>query len=592
MSEPLKFLFELPERAHRLFPKSDLLAGKVDGKLKTISTLAFTELTDEMAYGLLQLGVDAGDKVAVISSNRIAWQVIDLGIAKICAHNVPVYPNITAKDYSYILNDAQVKIAFVETEELYQTVASIADEVPSLEKIFTINKTKGAAHWKEVLESGRKNPNPEKLKENQSKADPDALHTFVYTSGTTGDPKGVMLSHNNIISQMEAVEKVIPFGKDDRAISFLPLCHIFERTIEYMYFYKGCSVYYAESMDTIGDNLKEYQPTIMPTVPRLLEKVYDKIMAKGYALSGIKKKLFFWAINLGLTYELEGKSWWYKQQLKLANKLIFSKWREALGGRMRMVISGAAALQPRLARIFTAGGIKILEGYGLSETSPVIACNNFEPDGVCFGTVGKVIEKVEVKIAEDGEILCKGPNVMLGYYNLPDKTAEVIDKDGWFHTGDIGEFVQGKYLKITDRKKEIFKTSGGKYIAPQPMENKFKESVYIEQVMIIGESEKHPAALITPSVEVLNEWAKEQGLKTDSLEKLCKEEAVFKLFQAEISKYNQDFSNYQRVKKFAILPVVWDIEGGEMTPTLKLRRKHIMTKYANAVEEIYGVKEA
>jgi long-chain acyl-CoA synthetase len=589
MNEPLKFLFELPERAHRLHPKSDLLAEKIDGKLKKVSTLAFTELTDEIAYGLLQLGIDANDRVAVISSNRIAWQVIDLGIAKICANNVPIYPNITEKDYEYILNDAGVKIVFVETEDLFQKISNIKDQIPSLEAIYTINKVEHANNWKEVLALGRENPNPKKLKENQSKANPDELYTFVYTSGTTGDPKGVMLSHNNIISQLIAVEKVIHFDNTDRAISFLPLCHIFERTIEYMYFYKGTSIYYAENMDTIGDNLKEYQPTIMPTVPRLLEKVYDKIMAKGYALSGIKKKLFFWAIDLGLDFELEGKSWWYTKQLKIANKLIFSKWREALGGNIRFVISGAAALQPRLARIFTAGGINILEGYGLSETSPVIACNNFESDGVCFGTVGKVIDKVEVKIAEDGEILCKGPNVMLGYYNKPEKTAEVMDANGWFHTGDIGELIKGKYLKITDRKKEIFKTSGGKYIAPQPMENKFKESVYVEQVMVIGEGQKHASALITPSVDALQVWAAKNNIAFTSLKELCENVKTKTLYQREVAKYNQDFSHYEHVKRFELLPYTWSIEGGEMTPTLKLKRKQIMAKYEMQINRIYNI---
>ena len=588
-AKPLKFLFELPERLHQLYPKGDFMAGKVNGELKTISTLAFSELTDEMAYGLLSLGLTAGDKIALISTNRMAWQIIDLGIAKICAHNVPIYPNITARDYSYILNDAEVKLVFVENQDLYDKISSIAGEVKSLEHIYTIEEISGAKHWKSLLELGRKSPQANTMKELQAKADPDALHTFVYTSGTTGNPKGVMLSHNNIISQMTAVEKVIPFGSDDRAISFLPLCHIFERTIEYMYMYKGCSIYYAENMETIGENLKEYQPTIMPTVPRLLEKVYDKIMAKGHDLKGIKKGLFFWAIRLGLEYELEGKSAWYHFQLKIANKLIFSKWREALGGNMRMVISGAAALQPRLARIFTAGGIKILEGYGLSETSPVIACNNFEPDGVCFGTVGKVIEGVEVKIAEDGEILCKGPNVMLGYHNQPEKTAEVIDAEGWFHTGDIGEMVQGKYLKITDRKKEIFKTSGGKYIAPQQMENKFKESIYIEQVMVIGEGQKHPAALITPNEEALKDFAKREGIENISWEELCQHEKTKALIRAEISKKNQHFANYERVKKFEILPDTWGIEGGELTPTLKLRRKPIMEKYAALVEQIYAV---
>ena len=396
-----------------------------------------------------------------------------------------------------------------------------------------------------------------------------------------------MLSHNNILSQLRAIEPLLPVDKNDTALSFLPLCHSFERSIEYFYLYRGISIYYAESMDTIGDNLKEVCPTIMPTVPRLLEKVFDKIMAKGDEQEGIKRKLFFWAVDLGLNYELSGKSFGYKFKLAIANAIIFSKWRAALGGKMKFIVSGAAALQPRLARIFTAAKIPILEGYGLSETSPVISVNHYDPSGRMFGSVGKVIEKVEVKIAEDGEILCKGPNVFLGYYNRPEETAKVIDADGWFHTGDIGEMVDGKFLKITDRKKEIFKTSGGKYIAPQVLENAFKESEFIDQSIVVGEGEKHVSLMISPNFEKLSLWCEEKGLSNKTNQEMIDHPEVLEKFSEEVEIRNARFAKYEQVKKIKLLPVEWSVEGGELTPTLKLKRRVIMDKYSSEYLELY-----
>ncbi len=587
MATDINFLFQIPEYSFKNHPKSDLLAHKVNGAWKKYSSKDFCEITDQVASGFHALGLKAGDRIAMASFNCPQWQFINLGAAKLGVVNAPLYANITAEEYKFILNDCKARVMMVENQELFDKIHSIKDEVESLEHIFSFDEIDGCKHWTEIQNLGKENPVPEVLKENQSKADPNKLYTLIYTSGTTGNPKGVMLSHKNILSQIDAVQKILPIGESDTGLSFLPLCHSFERTIEYFYMYLGTSIYYAESMDTIGDNLKEVKPTIMPTVPRLLEKVYDKIMAKGADLTGIKKALFFWAVDLGLEYEYSGKSAWYSFKLKIANKIIFSKWREALGGNMRMIASGAAALQPRLARLFTAAGIPILEGYGLSETSPVISVNQFNVQGRKFGTVGPVIENVEVKIADDGEILCKGPNVMLGYLNRPDLTKEVIDDDGWFHTGDIGKIEDGRFIKITDRKKEIFKTSGGKYVAPQVLENKYKESSLIDQIMVIGEGEKHPAALISPNFEALEEYCNHKGIPFNNQEEVVKNPEIIDKFEREINKQNHHFSKYEQVKKIAVLPATWSVETGELTPTLKLKRRVIMQKFESQVKAIY-----
>ncbi len=564
------------------------IAGKRTGEWINYSTQQYVEIVNNISYGLLHLGIGPQDKVAIISFNRPEWNFADFGTSQLGAVTVPMYPTIGESDYKHILNDAQVKVIFVENEEIYTKVTAIKDQVPSLQRIYSFDHIPGLPMWTELKALGKKHPNEEKVKELKAAVKPDDLMTLIYTSGTTGTPKGVMLTHNNILSNVRAAQKVCPVTDQHKVLSFLPLCHIFERMICYLYHYVGASIYYAESMDTIGDNLKEVKPFAFSTVPRLLEKVYDKIIAKGHELTGIKKRLFFWAVDLGLRYELGNKNgWWYHQQLKIADKLIFSKWREALGGNVGVIVSGAAALQPRLARIFTAAGINVLEGYGLTETSPVITVNRMEHENRMFGTVGIPIEDVQVKIAEDGEILCKGPNVMKGYYNLPEATREAIDADGWFHTGDIGEFVNGKFLKITDRKKEVFKTSGGKYIAPQVMENKFKESPFIEQIMVIGEGEKHPAALIVPAWDYLKMWCEKNGITWGSREEMVKNPQVLHVYQEEVDHYNKGFGDWETIKKFELIPGEWTIDGGEMTPTLKLKRKPIMAKYSALVERIY-----
>lgn len=582
-------LFDLLPNQLEKYPKPDALACKVNGNWANYSTQQFKEYADNISYGLIASGLNKGDKVGLVSNNRPEWNFIDMGTLQTGIISVPVFPTVSEADLKYIFNHAQVKIIFVSSAELYQKIKNIFHEISSLKEVYTFNEVSGAKSWKELVEMGKKHPDEKRLSEIKSSIQPGDLATLIYTSGTTGVPKGVMLSHHNILTNCNATEVLCPFDKSWRALSFLPLNHIYERMLSYVYLYYGISVYYAESMETIGENMKEVKPNIFVTVPRLLEKVYDKIVAKGNELKGIKQKLFFWALNLGLRYELDGANgWWYEFQLKIANKLIFSKWREALGGNVNAVASGGAALQPRLARVFWSAGIPILEGYGLTETSPVIAVNNFQPGCVKFGTVGTVIKDVQVKIADDGEILCKGPNVMLGYYKEPALTAEAIDKDNWFHTGDIGEFVDGKFLKITDRKKEIFKTSGGKFIVPQKIENKLKESPFIEQALVIGENQKFAAALIVPAYAYVKEWAAKKGIILGSHEEFVASKEVRDRIREEIDEVNKTLGNFETIKKFELLTREFSIEKNEMTPKLSLKRKVILETNKELVRKIYG----
>ena len=493
------------------------------------------------------------------------------------------------KDLIFILNDAQVKLVFVSSIELYEKVKEATQQAPSVKFIYSFNEIKDVKHWKELYENGKNNPAKDKIEQIKASIENNDLLTILYTSGTTGTPKGVMLSHNNLLSNSFATQNLAPFQKHWTALSFLPLNHVYERMLNTLYIYLGLGIYYAESLETIGDNLKEIKPQVFATVPRLLEKVYDKIVAKGHEQTGIKKALFFWALDLGLKYELDGANgWWYEFQLNIANKLVFSKWREALGGNVQAAVSGGAALQPRLARVFNAAKIMVLEGYGLTETSPVIAVNSFKLKGIKFGTVGDVIDGVTVKIAEDGEILVKGPNVMLGYYNRPDATAEVMDNQGWFHTGDIGTFIDNRYLKITDRKKEIFKTSGGKYIAPIMIENKLKESSFIEQALVVGENQKYAAALIVPSFLALKDWCAKNHINYNSNEELITKKEVIDLIDNAIAESNKTLAPYETIKRITLLPREWTIEKGEMTPKLSLKRKVIMEANKQLVDKMFS----
>ncbi|MBK5284296.1 MAG: long-chain fatty acid--CoA ligase, partial [Bacteroidia bacterium] len=522
-------------------------------------------------------------------NNRPEWNMVDIGVQQTGAVLVPIYSTISIPEFQFILSDSESKIVFVSDKDLFDKINNIKKELPDLKYIFTFDDVNGAPSWNELKDTGKKNLDVGKLKASKDSVLAQDLATILYTSGTTGTPKGVMLTHSNLISNLLAVERLPPVDSQHKALSFLPLCHSYERILTYLYMYIGVSIYYAESIDKIGDNIREVQPHVFSCVPRLLEKVYDKILSKGREQKGIKRAMFFWANNLGLRYELNGANGrWYELQLSIANKLVFSKWREALGGNTKVMISGGAALQPRLARVFWASKIPVLEGYGLTETSPIIAVNNFEPNGTCFGTVGPVIQDVEVKIAEDGEILCKGSNVMKGYFKRPDLTAEVIDKDGWFHTGDIGEFVQSRFLKITDRKKEIFKTSGGKYIAPQMIENKIKESPFIEQVMVIGENQKFAAALIVPSFVHIKNWCELKNILYSTNEEMIKNQEIINRISEEIKILNQSFGKTEQIKKFELLAKEWTVDTGELTATQKLKRKIIQEHCIGLVNKIYS----
>lgn len=581
-------LFDLIPYQLNTHPLKVAAAGKEDGVWKTYSSQDFKTIADDISYGLMSLGITRNDKIAIISNNRPEWNFTDLGILQTGAVDVPIYPTINAHDLKFILEDAEVKYIFVSTEELYQKVKEITDTLKNKPGIYTFNRVNGAAHWTELKEIGSRNRNEKKLQEVRDIIHSDDLATLLYTSGTTGNPKGVMLSHHNLVSNFIAVRDLPPVNHGDVVLSFLPLNHIYERMLTYLYMYLCASIYYAESMETIGDNIREVQPVAFSAVPRLIEKVYDKIVSKGAELKGLKKALFFWALELGLRYDpAVQQGGWYHFQLNLANKIIFTKWREALGGNLQAIVSGGAALNPKLARVFWAARIPVLEGYGLTETSPVIAVNTLEKNGMGIGTVGNVISGVEVKIAEDGEILCKGPNVMLGYYKRPDLTDEVIDSSGWFHTGDIGEFV-GDKLKITDRKKEIFKTSQGKYVAPQNIENKLKESRFIEQAMVIGENRKYAAALIVPAFAFIRDWALRKGLQASTNEEISGNAEVKKRIMEEVKELNKRLNRHETIKKIELLREEFSIQKGEMTPKLSLKRKAILTANRDLVEKIYN----
>ena len=583
----MKRLFDIPYHQLNKFPKSDMFSTKTNGVWNPISTKEFMELVSKTAKGLVAFGINPGDKVGIISTNRYEWNAFDIAALQIGAIVVPIYPNISSEDYIYIFNDSKIKLCVVGDTTLFKKINQLKSELPALEHLFSFTKEDSISHWTElhVNESTISDTTIEDRKAGIQNSD---LATIIYTSGTTGNPKGVMLSHNNILSNVIACIDRMPCDEHSRVLTFLPVCHVYERMLHYLYIYIGCSIYFAESLDTIGENIKEVKPHMFTAVPRLIEKVYDKIISKGEELTGIKRKLFFWAVKIGDQYDVVNRSFWYNIKLAVARKFIFSKWQEALGGNTRAIVSGSAALQPKLARMFLAANITILEGYGLTETSPVISVNCIK-NGIRIGTVGTLIHDVQVKIAEDGEILVKGPNVMMGYYNLPEKTAEDFDKEGWFHTGDIGTFVEEKFLKITDRKKEIFKTSGGKYIIPQAMENKFKESRFIEQIMVVGEGQKFPGALIIPNFNYIKEWAnnKKLQIKDNSNSGLINNQEIQARIQVEVDTFNQHYGRFEQLKRYTLLDREFSVEEGELTPTLKLKRKIILAKYAKEVEQIY-----
>ncbi len=578
------------------FPKNDMLSYKEEGEWKSYSTAQVKEMVDQLSAGLIHLGVSGNemtpekqDKIGLISRNRPEWIMLDLACQQIGAILCPIYPTTHPNELEFIFNDAAIKYVFVSGEELLAKVNSIRNRIPSLTNVYSFDQLPDVDYWKKILSL----PTPDdfqRLDQIKQSISEDHCATIIYTSGTTGTPKGVMLSHKNIVSNVINSKKSFPFEDKTyrKALSFLPLNHIFERTVTYIYIYSGNSIYYAENIDRVGENVKEVKPNLFCTVPRLLEKVYEKIMAKGQELTGIKRKLFDWAVALGNRYDNnKSNGIWYKIQLSLANKLIFKKWREALGNNLELIITGGAACQVRLLRIFNAARIKVYEGYGPTENSPVISVNSQYKGGCRFGTVGPVIQGQEVKLMPDGEICVKGPSVMMGYYKRPDLTADVII-DGWLHTGDIGVFEDEKFLKITDRKKELFKTSGGKYVAPQPIENKMKESPFVEQIMVVGADQKFVGALIVPSFPNLQEWMRLKGITFTTHEDAIHHPKILELYKELVESFNKFFNQVEQVKKFELVPNEWTVETGELTPTLKLKRKVIMEKYKDVCDRIYN----
>lgn len=592
----IKRLFDCLDHQLAQFPKSDMLAAKENGQWVTYSTEQVAGIVNSFSAGLLKLGVSANDmtpegsdKIAIISNNRPEWVFTDLATQQLGAILIPVYPTTNPLELEFILNDASVKYIFVSNEELLQKINALLPKVPSLKKVFSFDRIEGTAHWTEVTALADE-ASLQEVQQIKSGVPVSHLATIIYTSGTTGTPKGVMLSHKNIYSNVQFSKESFPFNDapDSKVLSFLPLNHIFEKTCTYIYLYSGISIYYAESLETIGDNLREVKPDGFTTVPRLLEKVFERIMAKGNELTGVKRKLFFWAVSLAEKYDNRTSGGlWYNLQLAIANKLIFSKWREALGGNVSFIITGGAACQVKLLRIFNAAKVPVYEGYGPTENSPVISVNRQEKGGTKFGTVGPAIKGVEVKLAEDGEICVAGPCVMEGYFKRPDITAETVI-NGWLHTGDIGVWEEGKFLKITDRKKELFKTSGGKYVAPQPIENKLKESPFVEQIMIVGAERKFVGALIVPSFATLRDWMKEKGINYTTNEDVIHHPKVLELYRGLVESFNEFFNHVEQIKKFELLPREWTIETGEMTPKMSLKRKVVMEKYKDAVERIYA----
>lgn len=583
-------IFDLLDRYAEKFRKKDVFAARLNGKWVKHSYQDYIDFSNYFSYGLLALGFKPGDKIATVSNNRPEWNFADMGMMQIGVIHVPIYPTISIEEYKHILSHSDVNTIIISDQLLHKKLKNVIASIPAIKHVFSFNEVKGVDNWMKIIEAGKQNASAyrEKVKKIRASIDPNEMATLIYTSGTTGSSKGVMLSHRNIVSNFIATSKIQPLDHHHRVLSFLPLCHIYERMMNYHFQYKGISIYYAENLGSIAANLKEIKADGFNTVPRLLEKVYDKIVASGKDLPGIKKSIFFWALNLGLQYELNGENGrFYETKRKIADKLVYSKWREALGGKVRIIVSGGSALQPRLARLFWAAGMRIMEGYGLTETAPVIAVSHAEWPNLKFGTVGPILENVEAKIADDGEILAKGPNLMLGYYKDSEYTREVIDDDGWFHTGDIGILDEGKFLKITDRKKEIFKLSSGKYVAPQLIENLFKESIFIEQIMVVGVNEKFASALISPNFNHLHFWATKHKIHYRDNEELVQLHDVVSRYQREVDQINKKLGAHEKIKRFRLVCEEWSPQTGHLSPTLKLRRSVIYRKYDPILRQIY-----
>lgn len=585
--------FDLIDWSCEVYPREVMFGGKQNNEWITYSTEAVRELTDLFSCGLMARGYKKGDHIATITPNKAEWNIVDHGIAQAGMIHVPIYPTIGSDEYAYIIEHSEVKAIFVGNKQIYNKVSAVVSKISNVRDLFSFDPVNGLTTFGDLVEEGRHNREKfmEELKEIRNSIKPSEMVTIIYTSGTTGNPKGVMLSHHNLVSNAISTSKAHEFGIGYKALSFLPLCHVYERMMNYHFQYKGTSIYYLENMGLIADTMKEIKPHIANTVPRLLEKIYDNIISKGQSLPWIKKLIFFRAVALGLKYRLRGTPKFYRFRLGIARRLVFSQWKEALGGELRVLVSGGAALQSRLERIFWAAGIPVLEGYGLTETSPVIAVNPFRIPDIKFGTVGPVLEGVDVKIDDDGEILCKGPNVMLGYYKAPELTAEVIDSDGWFHTGDIGQIEDGRFLRITDRKKEMFKLSSGKYISPQAIENRLKESLFIEEAMVIGENEKFASALISPNFTFLHDWCSLHKIQFRDNADLIEIPEVLERFSHEVREQNKNLGEFEQIRRFRLVTEEWTPQTGELSPTLKLRRNILTDRYRSLINEIYSVKE-
>jgi long-chain acyl-CoA synthetase len=582
--------FDLLDRYRELYTKDDALCFKQNGVWTKFSTMQYIEYSYNFCYGLYESGFRKGDKIITVSTNRPEWNFVDMGMSMIGVVHVPVFTSLSAAEYDYIIRNSGAKMVIISDKRLYKTIAPVLSDSSITARVISFDETPGAKNWLEIVDEGKQcsEMTRQAVEKEKKGITPEDFATLIYTSGTTGKPKGVMLSQRNLVSNFISAASVFNLKPSDKYLSILPLCHVGGRMGNYQTQYSGSSIYYAENMGTIAANIREINPDGFDAVPRVLEKFYEVIISKGKNLTGIKKTLFFWAVNLGLNYNPFGENgWFYERKHKIADKLIFSKWRQALGGNVRIVGCGGASLQPRLERVFWAAGIKIINMYGLTETSPVITINRTEKGRVKLGSVGLPIEGVEIKIAEDGEILCKGPNVMLGYYNDPGLTKSVFDSEGWFHTGDIGHIDKDGFLMVTDRKKEIFKLSNGKFIAPQIIENVFKESQIIDQIMVIGEHEKFASALISPNFKYFDDWKKTQNVSFSSAEELIQLPEVLSFFASEISKLNKRLSSFESINRFRLVKDAWSPETGELSPTLKLRRHYVHEKYRSIVEQIY-----
>lgn len=584
-------VFDIPYYQQKKYPLADALVSKENGIWRKISTDEYIKKANTLSRGLLKMGIQPEDKIAIISTNnRWEWSVVDFAVLQIGAKNVPIYPNISTSDYEYILEHCEASYCFISDQTLLNKINEIKDKLTHLKEIYSFDPTDGCKQWTEILKIDQEKDNQQKVEYRKSQVKSSDLATIIYTSGTTGKPKGVMLSHHNLVSNAIYSSRRVPMiaGSGKKSLSFLPVCHVYERMVLYMYQYLGISIHFAESIDKLSENLKEVQPHIITAVPRLLEKVFSKIIAKGQSLTGIKRKLFFWSLNLADQYKpYKANGWFYEFKLSIARKLVFSKWKDGLGGNIEVISSGSAALQSKLSRIYNAAGIAVMEGYGLTETSPVVSVNEIENNGFRIGTVGKVLEETEIKIANDGEVMIKGPQIMMGYYKDEKETKKSI-KNGYFYTGDIGEIDADGFLTITDRKKEIFKTSGGKYISPQALENALKQSPFIEQAMVIGENQKMPAAIIQPCFEYIIKWGKSSNINIPKdFKELVKNPEVLKKIDKEIKKINTEFGNWEKIKSFRLTWEVWNIEDGHLTPTMKVKRRVILEKYQNLYLDIY-----